>query len=114
MFWRGANADGAAITMVAGSICGLILFFCNVVMGWTHIHFLYVAPILTLIDTGILVAASARRPIAISAQSDATMWKSEFRQAESLRLVRTPIWQDYRFLAAALLALTLCLVVTFR
>jgi len=114
MFWRGANADGAATTMVAGSICGLILFFCNVVIGWTHIHFLYVAPILTLIDTVILVAASAYRPTAISAKSDATMWKTEFRQAESLRLARTPIWQDYRFLAAALLALTLCLVVTFR
>jgi SSS family solute:Na+ symporter len=83
-------------------------------MGWTHIHFLYVAPILTLIDTVILVAASAHRPTAISAKSDATMWKTEFRQAESLRLARIPIWQDYRFLAAALLALTLCLVVTFR
>src|SRR5277367_843697 len=41
MFWRGANADGAAAAMIAGSVCGFILFLLNVVLGWVHIHFLY-------------------------------------------------------------------------
>src|SRR6202035_3421265 len=32
MFWRGANADGAAAAMVAGSICGFIFFLLNVIL----------------------------------------------------------------------------------
>src|ERR1700681_779115 len=66
MFWRGANADGAAAAMIAGSICGFIFFLLNVVLGWTHIHFLYAAPILTLLDLIILVWVSARSRVAVS------------------------------------------------
>jgi len=114
MFWRGANADGAAAAMVLGSGCGLILFVLNVVLGWTHIHFLYAAPILTLTDLVILVGVSASRRIAVSAEGDATMWKPDFQRAEHLRLAIIPFWQDYRVLAAALLALTAGLVIAFR
>jgi solute:Na+ symporter, SSS family len=114
MFWRGANADGAAAAMIAGSVCGFILFLLNVVLGWAHIHFLYAAPILTLLDLAILVAVSARRPVAVSAEGDATMWKLDFRRAERLRLALIPFWQDYRVLAAALLALTAGVVIAFK
>src|SRR5271155_1113362 len=47
MFWRGADAAGAAATMLVGSCCGIALFLLNVVLHRTHLHFLYVAPILT-------------------------------------------------------------------
>jgi hypothetical protein len=62
----------------------------------------------------ILVVVSARNPAASSARSDATMWKLEFQRAEKVRLTLTPGWQDYRFLAAALLALTAWIVIAFR
>jgi SSS family solute:Na+ symporter len=114
MFWRGANADGATAAMIAGSICGLVFFVLNAVLGWTHVHFLYAAPILTLIDVIILAGVSARNPAAPSAKSDATMWRMEFRRSERARLALTPLWQDYRFLAAVLLALTAGVVVAFR
>jgi SSS family solute:Na+ symporter len=114
MFWRGANADGATAAMIAGSVCGLFLFLCNAVLGWTHFHFLYAAPILTLIDMIILISVSARNPAVASANSEATMWKLDFQRAEKVRLALTPVWQDYRFLAAALLALTLWIVIAFR
>jgi solute:Na+ symporter, SSS family len=114
MFWRGANADGAAAAMIAGSICGLIFFAVNVILGWTHVHFLYAAPILTVIDLVILVGMSLRRPVAVSAEGDATMWKLDFQRAERLRLALIPFWQDYRVLAAALLALTAGVVFAFR
>src|SRR5271170_1357839 len=55
MFWRGASSNGAAATMLLGSVCGFALFLLNVVFRWTHFHFLYVAPILTLLDVAILV-----------------------------------------------------------
>src|ERR1700728_1079405 len=50
MFWRGANADGAAATMLLGSLAGFALFMLNVVLRWPHFHFLYAAPILTALD----------------------------------------------------------------
>jgi SSS family solute:Na+ symporter len=114
MFWRGANADGAAVTLIAGSLLGLGLFLANAVFGWTHLHFLYAAPLLTVTDVLILVLVSARHPAPTSAASDATMWKLEFRRAERRRLAHTPAWQDYRVLAAALLLLTFGVVVAFR
>jgi SSS family solute:Na+ symporter len=85
-----------------------------VVLGWTHVHFLYAAPILTVIDLVILVGMSLRRPVAVSAEGDATMWKLDFQRAERLRLALIPFWQDYRVLAAALLALTAGVVFVFR
>jgi SSS family solute:Na+ symporter len=114
MFWRGANSSGAVTTIIAGTICGLGLFLMNAVLGWTHFHFLYAAPILTLIDVFILVGVSIRNPAASSAKSDATMWKQDFRRSEKARLALTPLWQDYRFLAAVLSALTAGVVFVFR
>jgi SSS family solute:Na+ symporter len=113
-FSRRVNADGATATMLVGSACGLVLFLSNSVLGWTHLHFLYAAPILTLIDVGILVSVSARHPAELSAASEATMWKLAFRRGEQRRLALTPVWQDYRVLAAILMLLTLGIVVVFR
>jgi SSS family solute:Na+ symporter len=114
MFWGGATADGAAATMLFGSLCGFTLFLVNVVFHWTHLHFLYVAPILTLIDTGILITVSMRNPAPLSASSAATMWQLGFSRAERLRLRAAPLWQDYRLHAAVLLALTAGVVIAFR
>ena len=107
MFWRGASAAGAVAALIAGSACGLGLFLVNVVFGWTHLHFLYAAPLLTAIDLLILVLVSLRLPGVATARSDETMWRIEFRRAERQRLARTHAWQDYRYQAAALLMLTL-------
>ena len=114
MFWRGSNANGAAATMLLGSLCGLVLFLINVVFRWTHFHFLYAAPLLTLLDTAILVVVSVCKPLPARASHEATMWKLEFSRAERLRLRDVPFWQDYRFQAAALLALTAGVVIAFR
>jgi SSS family solute:Na+ symporter len=114
MFWRGANADGAAATMRWGSAAGFAFFLVNAVFGWTHLHFLYVAPILTVLDVAILVAVSAARKVEISAVSAATMWTKDFNRAEALRLRLTPAWQDYRVQSAALLLLTAFIVYEFR
>jgi SSS family solute:Na+ symporter len=116
MFWRGANADGGAATMVLGSLAGLALFMINVVFRWTHFHFLYAAPILTALDAAILVAVSVRRPVrSASANAGAvTLWKLDLDPAAQLRLKTVSLWQDYRYQAVALLALTAALVIAFR
>ena len=44
IFWRGANAVGAAATLALGTACGIALFIANVPLHLLHLHFLYVAP----------------------------------------------------------------------
>jgi SSS family solute:Na+ symporter len=110
MFWRTATADAASATMLIGSLCGLAFFLGNVVLRWTHVHFLYAAPILTAVDVGILAAVSSLKPLDGSRES--TMWQAKFGRAETSRAL--PFWQDYRFLAAGLLALTAAIVIMFR
>jgi len=114
MFWRGANADGAAATMLAGSCCGIALFMLNVVLHWTHLHFLYVAPILTALDVAILIGVSVHRRATPVGSEQIAMWRIDFSRAEQLRLKLVPIWQDYRFQAAVLLVLTAAIVIAFR
>ena len=114
IFWRRASADAAAITMVLGSFCGFALFLINAVFKWSHLHFLYAAPLLTSIDLAIMAAVSWRHPVAIDAAREETMWHATFSRGENLRLRKVPMWQDYRFLAAALLALTAAVVISFR
>jgi solute:Na+ symporter, SSS family len=114
MFWRGANADGAAATMLVGSLGGFALFMINAVLHWTDFHFLYAAPLLTALDAAILVGVSLRTRAGPSASRETTMWKIDFSRAEQLRLKLVPLWQDYRFQAAALLALTAAVVIAFR
>ena len=114
MFWRGANANGAVAAMTIGSFCGLILFVVNGVLRWTHLHFLYAAPLLTALDIAILWVASARYPLPPGAAVDAIMWQPSSPHAAKVRLRAMPAWQDYRYLSAALLALTAVVVFIFR
>jgi SSS family solute:Na+ symporter len=114
MFWRGASADGAAATMVLGSLAGVALFMINVVFRWTHFHFLYAAPLLTGLDAAILVGVSLRHPAPSAAAGAVTLWKFDLDPAERLRARGVPLWQDYRYQAVALLALTAVVVIAFR
>jgi SSS family solute:Na+ symporter len=114
MFWRGANAAGAAAAMRWGSGAGFAFFMINAVFGWTHLHFLYVAPILTIFDALVLVAVSTARKVEISTSSAATMWTIDFSRVENMRLRITPAWQDYRVQSAVLLLLTGIVVYLFR
>jgi solute:Na+ symporter, SSS family len=113
LFWRRANAAGAATTLLVGTACGIALFLANVVFHWVHLHFLYVAPILLLIDSSILVAVSLRTGGA-SARDESLVWTIGYFRAESERLRTIPAWRNYRVQAAVLLALTACVVVIFR
>jgi solute:Na+ symporter, SSS family len=97
-----------------GSVAGLAFFMVNVVFGWTDLHFLYVAPILTALDLGLIIGVSKARKTELSASSAATMWTRDFSKSEHLRLQRRPAWQDYRSQSAVLLILTGIIVYLFR
>ena len=114
MTWRGATADGAAAAFVLGAVAGFGLFLANVVLGWTHLHFLYVAPILLAFDVAVLVAVSVATAGKPAKPVDGLLWTPAFYRAESLRLAGLPLWRNYRILSALLLAATGVLVWSFR
>jgi solute:Na+ symporter, SSS family len=109
LFWRRASADGAAAAMRLGSLCGLAMFVVNVMFQWTHLHFLYVAPLLFVIDALILVVVSLQSPTPHPSHFVPQMWQRELPPAVPL-----PPWKDYRYQAGALLLATIALVVAFR
>ena len=113
-FWRGANAAGAAATLVLGTACGIAFFILNVPLHLLHLHFLYVAPLLLAIDTIILIAASAWRPSTSSAMTRTLVWTPTHYREETARLRSIPLWRNYRVQAVALLILTSIVVVAFR
>lgn len=113
-FWRGANAAGASATLVAGTACGIALFFANVPLHLLHLHFLYVAPLLLVIDTVILIAVSSWNPAPQSAVASALVWTPAHYRAETERLRSVALLRNYRVQAAALLVLTAIVVVIFR
>jgi solute:Na+ symporter, SSS family len=113
IFWRRANAAGAVAALVYGSMCGFLFFIINGALHLTQLHFLYAAPILTVLDVGILMIASiaystenARRPSA--ALTDSPWRLSHVTQQPS------SLWKDYRWQAAALVTLTAGIVIAFR
>jgi SSS family solute:Na+ symporter len=113
LFWRHATAAGASATLLAGTACGIALFLVNVVFHWTHLHFLYVAPILLLVDAliliGVSVASGDRGPA-----PEGVIWTSAFFRAESERLRTVPPWRNYRLLSGLLLLLTAAVVIAFH
>lgn len=114
LFWRGANAAGAIATVVFGTLCGIVLFLLTVVFRCVHLHFLYVAPLLLSIDLAILIGVSLWRRSALSVDAAALVWSGAQFRAESLRLKTVALLANYRVQAAALLAVTACIVFAFR
>jgi solute:Na+ symporter, SSS family len=113
-FWRGANASGAAATLVLGTACGIALFIANVPLHLLHLHFLYIAPLLLGLDTAILVIVSLRSRAPTSAVASALVWTPAHYRAETERLRSVALWRNYRMQAVVLLILTAIVVVIFR
>ena len=113
LFWRGASAAGASATLLAGTACGIGLFLANVVFHWLHLHFLYAAPVLLVIDVIILVGVSLASGQRAQPPAD-VIWTTAYFRAESERLRSAPLWRNYRLQGALLLVLTACLVFAFR
>jgi len=113
LFWPGATAAGASAALLLGTACGIALFLADVVFGLLHLHFLYAAPLLVLIDAAILVGVSWWRADGRAAPAG-VIWTRAYFRAESERLKHVPAWRNYRVQGALLLLLTACVVIVFR
>jgi SSS family solute:Na+ symporter len=109
MFWRRATADSAFIALLLGLMGGAALFISNVVLQLTHIHFLYIAPILFLLSLSVVILVSLHGvpPEGV----DELMWKGGER--EKYGRTETHWYSDFRFLSILLLVLTAIIVGTF-
>lgn len=112
-FWKGATAKGAWHTILYGTSAGAVLFVVNEILGWTHLHFLYVAPILFAASLLILLITN-RSGTTPTKEQQALVWTPAIYRAESRELKGIPVWKNYRILSIGLLALTVWLVIAFR
>ena len=107
MFWHRASAAGAFAALMAGLLGGMSLFVVNVVLEWTQVHFLYVAPLLFVLSAAVLVAVSLRGTPAEGVE--ALMWRGTGRRERAAG----PWYGDFRVLSLALLSLTALVVGLF-
>jgi len=112
LFWRGANARGAAWAVAVGLVLGLGLFLANS-FGGLGLHFLYVAPLLLAASGAALWLGSQGAPAPDAAQVAGLMWSRAHWRAETAELAGEPWWRNYRLLSALLLAATAALVIAF-
>jgi SSS family solute:Na+ symporter len=62
----------------------------------------------------VLVVVSLRAPETLTATRAAVMWQASSWRQDQNRLGKLPIWRDYRYQGAALLGLTVLIVLAFR
>lgn len=109
--WRRANAPGALAALLGGEVVGVavgLLLFTGVI----EMHFLYVAALLFVWSTGLLVGVSlATAPP--PARTGALVWSRSLWRAETAALAARPAWKNYRVQAALLLVLTAVVVAAF-
>lgn len=114
IFWKRATAQGAFYCLIAGLVVGLLLFMTNVVFEITHLHFLYVAPILFSFSTIVLIIGSLKTEPPDESVTTLFTWTPEYYHAETAELHHKPWYRNYRKLAILLLIVTAMLVYTFR
>ncbi|CAM3924542.1 sodium:solute symporter [Mucilaginibacter galii] len=114
VFWKGASAKSAKITLYLGSLIGIFVFATgkllpNSLIG--HIPFMIMAFYLFCVCVLIQVTTSVIFPVQHTAASNVLYWRSPF---ESLR---SPGWAgigNYKFLSLALILIMSVLFWLFR
>ncbi len=81
IFWKRANAQGAFYSLVIGVGLGAIFFYLNEIAGITSVHFLYIAPILFIACTAILVIGSLMTAPPDESKVKQYIWTKEFYDA---------------------------------
>ena len=92
----------------------MVLFLANEVFGLTHIHFLYVAPILSVLCAVVLVIGSLSSPPPPPEKVTPFVWTRRAYEAETAVLKTHKWYANYRILSLLLMALTAALVFAFR
>lgn len=114
LFWRRANATGARIGLIIGTLTGAALFVSVAINKWIDIHFLTSAALIFVVALIATWAGSLLAPAPDQQAVETLMWHKADYDAETVELAAKPLWQNYRFQALALLAITAVLVWWWR
>jgi len=112
-FWKRANAHGAFLSIVVGVLLAVVFFYMNEIAGIINIHFLYIAPILFVVCSTLLVVGSLLTPSPNEKQVSQLTWTKAFYHSETAELQLLPWYKNYRILSTVLLVITLALVGLF-
>jgi SSS sodium solute transporter superfamily len=114
VFWKGASATAAKLTLWIGSVLGVTVFLLNKLLpdSWVgQTPFMMMAFYLFLICMILQVLLSYMYPVLHTAQSQELFWKNPM---DPLRGKAWPGIGNYRILSGLLLAIVVILYVIFR
>ena len=114
IFWKRANAQGAFLSLVVGVLLGGLFFYMNEIAGIINIHFLYIAPILFVVCTLLIIVGSLATSPPDQEKVNQLTWSKAFYRSETAELQSLPWYKNYRILSVVLIILTIVLVATFK
>jgi len=113
IFWKRANSQGAFVSLITGVIAGAIFFVFNEFLGYTSVHFLYIAPILFVICIIAMIIGSLLSSAPDAEKTAAFTWSRKFFNEESKELREVPWYQNYRIQSVILVIMAAILVISF-
>lgn len=108
VFWRRGNGSGAFWTLIVGHVVGVVVFVLAQT-GTITLHFTITAGIMTAVSGVVFAVVSLATAPPPAREVAETTWRPALAVPER----PYPWYQDYRYQAAAVLALTALTVVTF-
>lgn len=111
IFFKKVNAVGAFYTLIIGVFLGFVFFILNEILELTHVHFLYVAPILFVLSLIFLFVFSDGTDD--NKDINSIMWTRASYNRETEELKSVAWYKNYRFQALILAILTLIIVLLF-
>jgi len=113
-FWKRANAHGAFLSIVVGVLLAVVFFYINEIAGIINIHFLYIAPILFVVCTLLIIIGSLITQPPDQKKVNELTWSIAFYKSETDELRSLPWYKNYRILSFILTIITILIVVAFR
>lgn len=116
VFWRRANAAGAAAALVTGlAFAAVMVLRGGKLAPFTDWHpFLYVPPLLFVLTSLALVVASLLTAAPDKPGLDRFVWSARLYREETAELAGVAWYRNHRILSLLLLALTLWFLVVWR
>ena len=111
VFWKRASGKAAYITLVAGAVAGLVMFFLDW-NGWYTGNFMMTAFYLLLLCGVLMVAASYAFPEPLREESKGLVWESWREPLAAVAGARG--LGDYRVLSGIVVVVFILLYIAFR